>query len=37
MLAVCGLIAVTFVKVVNSFDAPETHVETKPDAHAHAA
>jgi len=25
------------VKVVDSFDGPEAHVETKPDVHAHAA
>lgn len=37
MLAVCGVIAVTFVKIVNSFDAHEPHVETKPNVHAHAA
>ena len=34
MLAVCGVIAITFVK---GFDAHEPHVDTKPDVHAHAA
>jgi hypothetical protein len=37
MLAVCGLIAMTFVKVVSKFDGPEPRVEKQSDVHAHAA
>jgi hypothetical protein len=38
MLAVCGSIAITFVKIVNKFDSPEPRADQpESDVHAHAA
>jgi hypothetical protein len=37
MLSICGLIAITFVKVIDAFDGPEPRAEKTPDVHAHAA